>query len=158
MDMDFQNPRHFAIMALHMVDLPIEDIPDDFLSSATDSGFDLSFGLEQAQTLMLSWDEGTRHWHICAQVTPNIAQSQWSTMLLELSQILPEELRLHTESGSLNVCTQLDHEDLTLDSLAMGIVDVLAWLKRLDDAINALPTAIEPMPSEVPLQAWAIRG
>lgn len=156
--MDFQNPRHFALMALHMAGLPAEDMPDDFLSSSPDTGFDLNFALEHEQTLTLSWNEDANHWRISAQFTPTSSDTHWAPIVLELSQLLPDGLHVHTEAGCLNVCSVLSHENLTLDTLALRVVDVLTWVQHMADAIHSQPTVSTLKQDDVALQRWAIRG
>lgn len=169
MDIDFQDPRHLALMSLHLLEFPTDGIPEDFLSSDPNKGFDLAFGLDADQQLVLSWNETARQWLIEGHITPMSGQDTWASMMLAISTLLPAGLRLQThvdaESTCLTVHSEVAHQRLSVDVLALQITDVLIWLAELATALSnqqlpdtASATQQSSLAHEIPLHTWALRG
>lgn len=135
MQADFQDPRHLAVMALHLAGFATEGVDDVFLLDPQPQGFDLVFDAGEQRSLSLGWDEGAQRWLVAARFVPHSPAPEAARLGLALSALLPPGLRLQAvpESAELELCAEQALEPAP-DALALLLLDVSGWLHRLADA------------------------
>ncbi len=169
MDIDFHNPRHTALMALHLAHFPVESIADDFLNDPDSEGFDLVFDVGDGRRLTLGWDELARTWWVDGRLTPDCPIEQVAMLVLSINQVLPAGLRWQTavDAPWLDVHAELvQSEGLEPDALALQITDVAMWLHRVGDAVAAesfglaeqASATASALPNAPHIEPWAVRG
>jgi hypothetical protein len=169
-------PRERALAALLLAGFDLDDLPDDFLLTDRELGFDLSFDAGSGRTFTVGWDEGLSRWLICGQFESDRGASDGAARIaLQVAEILPPGLRVSMSidaSELMSVDTDLSDTDLSTDDLAQSIVAVSLWMHRIADAVAAhavtdqaqiaQPTApvggAESEHRTPALHNWAIRG